>query len=194
MSKLTATVAHGDFILSRVNAPLVSVAMSLLRNGKRARIAGRDIGAGLRAIVRKLAKGAAANSVPMFIEKVGTWRDKETARLLPQTKNPKSKNAAENKIALVDDQADMLVSLAEGAVSVRDIESRIDALFTDDGLGAAGVITCSSVHRSKGLEADRVFVLADTLRGGDIEEENIRYVAITRAKNTLVMVRKPVVA
>jgi superfamily I DNA/RNA helicase len=44
------------------------------------------------------------------------------------------------------------------------------------------------VHRAKGLEANRVFVLEFTLKGGNIEEENIQYVAITRAKQHLTMV------
>ena len=82
----------------------------------------------------------------------------------------------------------MITDLSEGAKSVRDIEIKIDALFTDDGLGTAGVITCSSVHRAKGLEANRVFVLQNTLRDHNIEELNIQYVAITRAKEHLVWV------
>jgi superfamily I DNA/RNA helicase len=72
---------------------------------------------------------------------------------------------------------------------VRDIESRIYSLFTDDGLGSAGVITCSSVHKAKGLEADNVFVLEGTFRPGKEEENNIYYVAVTRAKNRLIFVQ-----
>jgi superfamily I DNA/RNA helicase len=86
----------------------------------------------------------------------------------------------------------MLISLTDGAKSVDDVIGRIEALFTDDGLGAAGVITCSSVHRAKGLEAERVFVLRDTIRDHNQEERNIHYVAITRAKRELVFVYKEV--
>jgi superfamily I DNA/RNA helicase len=186
--KLVPTVSNGDFVLSRVNAPLVSIAMGLLRNGKRARIAGRDIGAGLKALVRKLATGTAKNSIPQFVAKVGTWEAREVARLEPSLKTVKNPATVEAKIEALRDQAAMLVELADGAASVNDIANRIDALFTDDGLGQAGVITCSSVHRSKGLEANRVFVLAETIRRTTIEEQNIAYVAITRAKSTLVWV------
>lgn len=173
-------VQLGDFVLSRVNAPLVSTAMSLLRSGKRARIAGRDIGAGLKALIRRFAKGAAAHSVPALLARIETWEKKEIARWTAAKK--------QGKIDMVQDQAATLIHLTDGANSVREVENRIDALFTDDGLGQAGVITCSSVHRAKGLEASRVFILRNTLRETSQEERNIIYVAVTRAKHTLVWV------
>lgn len=183
--QLEKLVEHGDFVLSRLNAPLVSIAMSLLRQGRRARIAGRDIGAGLKALVRKLAKGRAANSIPMFLAATRAWEEREVLRW--------TKAEMEAKVDLVRDQAAMLIDLAQSADSVQHVMERIEALFTDDGLGQAGVITCSSVHKAKGLEANRVFVLMDTLyrRGRDQEEENIEYVAITRAKQELFLVRAP---
>lgn len=181
---LLNTVALGDFVLSRVNAPLVSLAMMFLRNNKRARIAGRDIGAGLKALIRKLSKGRAAKSVPELLAKIAVWKEREVDRMLKAKK--------EDRADAIRDQAEVLISLTDGAKSVADVEARIDALFTDDGLGQAGVITLSSVHRAKGLEANRVFVLASTLRNNDQEELNIAYVAITRAKQELVYVRSRV--
>lgn len=181
--KLVPLATNGDFILSRLNAPLVEVAMSLLRRGKRARVAGRDIGAGLKSLVKKLTKGAAASSIPAFLGKLAAWEDREATRWTAAGK-PERAEAAHDKAA-------MLMELANEALSVRDVESRIESLFTDDGLGQAGVITCSSVHRSKGLEANRVFILDWTLYPGNRtnkEEQNIEYVAITRAKSTLVRV------
>jgi superfamily I DNA/RNA helicase len=179
-AKLVESAALGNFILSRLNAPLVSVAMSLLRNGKRTRIAGRDIGAGLKGLIRRLSKGRAANSLPELVKRIAAWEEREVARMTAAKR--------EDRIDAIHDQAEMLISLTDNAQSVADVEARIDALFTDDGLGQAGVITCSSVHRAKGLEADKVFVLQATLRKGNREEENIAYVAITRAKHELVWV------
>ena len=179
-SNLVAQAEHGDFILSRVNAPLVNTAMSLLRNNKRARIAGRDIGAGLKALIRRFAKGPAQHSIPALLAKVSAWEKREIARYTAAER--------QDKVDAISDQAATLVSLTEGAKSVAEVTQRIDALFTDDGLGQAGVITCSSVHRAKGLEANRVFVLRGTLKTHNTEELNIQYVAITRAKNTLVWV------
>lgn len=179
--KLVECCAPGDFVVSRINAPLVSTAISLLRAGKRTRIAGRDIGAGLVRLVRKLAKGKASGSVPDFIERVQVWRDREVARLMAAKH--------EGRCEAINDQADMLVELADDVNAVQEIIVRIESLFTDDGLGQQGVITCSSVHRVKGLEARRVFVLWDTMKRHNQEEFNIQYVAITRAKESLVLVR-----
>jgi superfamily I DNA/RNA helicase len=180
--KMFAEASTGDFILSRLNAPLVSTAMRLLRAGKRTRIAGRDIGAGLKTLIRKFR----ARSINELVTRISAWEEKEIKRLTAAKR--------EARIEGVRDQAEMLISLTENAKSVSDVEDRIEALFTDDGLGQAGVITCSSVHRSKGLEANRVFVLRDTLRNHNQEELNIVYVAITRAKATLVMVSNLAVA
>jgi len=187
-SKLTQTATAGDFILSRVNAPLVSIAMSLLRSGKRTRIAGRDIGKGLITLVRKMR----ARTVPELIAKIESWKTREIIRLDAKFKNNMDSPTYVSRFDAIVDQAEMLSSLTDNAKNVGEVEARIEALFTDDGLGQAGMITCSSVHRSKGLEAERVFVLADTLRENNDEERNISYVAITRAKSTLVYVKKPV--
>jgi superfamily I DNA/RNA helicase len=43
-------------------------------------------------------------------------------------------------------------------------------------------------RRAKGLEADRVWILEDTLKRGGQEELNICYVAYTRARKELCLV------
>lgn len=186
MEKLVNDAAAGNFILSRTNAPLVSIAMKLLRMGKRTRILGKDIGAGLKSLIRRF-KG---RSVPDLLAKITTWEAREIARISVQLVNVTNGRAKslQAKMEGISDQASMLTSLADGARNVDEVTDRIDSLFTDDGKGDAGVITCSSVHKAKGLEADKVFVLADTLKSYSQEELNIHYVAITRAKETLVYV------
>ena len=186
IDKLVNDAAAGNFILSRINAPLVSIAMKLLRSGKRTRIAGKDIGAGLIALVRKFR----ARSVPELLGKIRSWETREVERLDAQARGAKNGRLStlQSKIDAIHDQAEMLTSLTDGARNVDEILTRITGLFTDDGLGDAGVITCSSVHKAKGLEADKVYVLKDTLRSHSDEENNIAYVAITRAKLHLVYV------
>lgn len=186
LDEITAAAGPGDFVLSRVNAPLVSIAMKLLRAGKRTQVAGRDVGKGLTGLIRKMK----ARSVPDLLSKIEAWAGRENARHAAQLQAATNgrRTAIKAKIEAVLDQADMMAALTDGARNVAEVEARIEALFTDDGLGAAGMITCSSVHRSKGLEAGRVFILRDTIRDDSQEEQNIAYVAITRAKQTLVWV------
>lgn len=179
-SKLIETAQHGDFILSRINAPLPKIAMSLLKAGKRARIAGRDIGESLKTLLRKMSKGT--EDVSCMLENLNEWEAKEVAKW----------TAAEraDRAAFARDKAEMLRDLAEDVITLEEIATRINHLFTDNGLGDKGVITCSSVHKAKGLEAERVFILWDTLRDRSQEEQNIKYVAITRAIEELVLVTK----
>lgn len=179
---LTDAAGAGDFVLSRKNAPLAGTCLGFLRAGKRARIEGRDVGAGLVAIVRKLK----AKSMPDFVAKLTRWMDREIVRAKGR-KNPDA------RISLVTDQAETLQAIAEGLTGVPELVTRIEGLFVDtNGAGHADVIVCSSVHKAKGLEAERVFILEATLypRGNreDREEQNIEYVAVTRAKSDLVWV------
>lgn len=181
MDKMVEQAQAGDFILSRLNAPIVGVAMSLLRNNKPARVAGRDIGAGLKALVRKLATGKAKDSVPEFLGKVMQWEARELARAM--------KMGHPEKVEPIHDKAEVLRVMADGAVGMGEVLDRCDTLFSDDKSKSA--VICSSIHRSKGLESPTVYLLADTIRreaSRPIEEANIEYVAITRAKNRLVLV------
>ncbi len=184
--KAIAEIREGDFVLSRKNAPLVSACMALLRRGVRARIKGRDIGQAVVVLVNKL--GGDVDSMPARLTE---WvhRESERARKnLPE-------EAADERIALVVDQAAIVRTLLEDATSIDDLVRRCNELFSEDDDADQDrppwermSVMCSSVHRAKGLEADNVFLLRDTFRHGPIEEENIKYVAITRAKKRLVWV------
>lgn len=181
--KLADAAELGDFVISRLNAPLVPIAMTLLRGGKRARVAGKAIGDDLIKLVKRV--GKSARSVPEFLERLSGWTSQQITRAKSAGR---SEEATEHMIEMILDQAAMLQNLADDARNVQEIEDRAEALFTDTGLGATDVITLSSVHKAKGLEANRVFILAETLKNHTREEENIRYVAITRAKRELVWV------
>lgn len=168
----------GDAILSRANAPLMPLCLRLLRRGVSARIEGRDIGKTLIALVKKMN----ARTIPQFISKVNTWGDKQKARCA------NSKNY-EAKCELINDQVETLIAVVDGLSGVSEIEPRITSLFQDtDGFSKPAVVL-SSVHKAKGLEWDRVFILSKTFKPGATgEEANIFYVAITRAKQELVRV------
>ena len=81
------------------------------------------------------------------------------------------------------------MALAEGLKTVAQVMSRIEEIFADKA--GKDVLLFSSTHKAKGLEWDRVFMLDWTFRPQrGIEEENLWYVAVTRAKNTLYLVQE----
>ena len=109
----------------------------------------------------------------------------------------------EQKAQQVQDQADTLTAIAEGADSVRQIKERLTSLFQDTDRTSKPAVIFSTVHKAKGLEWTRVFILTETFNrkrppgappvspeaeaAQAREEANIYYVAVTRAKQTLVM-------
>jgi superfamily I DNA/RNA helicase len=94
----------------------------------------------------------------------------------------------EQAVALIDDQVEMLCAIAEGLNGVREIEDRINALFTDTDGREKPAVTLSTVHKAKGLEWNRVFVLNETFKWRGGQEDNVYYVAVTRAKKHLTFV------
>lgn len=163
----------GDFVLSRSNAPLMKTALSLLKANIPAVVTGRDIGASLATLARK----SKAKDVVTLTEWLKHYVAREQARLLPDH---------EAQFEQISDRVDCLLSLCEGEDTVEQLCLKIEGLFTDSD--DSKVVTCSTVHKAKGLERDRVFLLASTFRDGSDEESNINYVAVTRARSVLVYV------
>jgi len=80
-----------------------------------------------------------------------------------------------------------ILALAQGEATPEAICRRIETLFRDED--QTSVITCSTVHKAKGLERDRVWLLEGTFNPhGGRQEKNIYYVAVTRAKKELYQV------
>jgi len=167
----------GDAVLSRLNAPLMGIALGLLRKGTPARVEGRDIGAQLVGMVRKLK----AKSVPDFLRKLEVWGEKQVRRA-----RAAGGKHVESKVELAKDQVATLTAVAEGCQNVAQVETRITEIFQDTDGNRAPAVICSSVHKAKGLEWDRVCLVSSTFKGGSDEESNIFYVAVTRAKKTLI--------
>jgi superfamily I DNA/RNA helicase len=87
------------------------------------------------------------------------------------------------------DKAECLLNLCEGTLTIKDLKDTVEKLFNnvDDN----NKVIFSTTHKAKGLERDRVFVLANTYRHGcGGEEDNLWYVAITRARSELFLVYK----
>ena len=198
-ASIVEAAGPGDFVLSRTNAPLTKVCMKLLLAGKRAKVEGRKVGEKLAELVTKLS--GKVNSIPELLAKLLTWEEREADRARKSTKNEDKLTA---KLDSIEDTAECIRTLCEGVSGVAALKARIDDLFADNA-SAQPQVVCMTIHKSKGLETDRVFVLADTLavrvskkmakldtssKGAKRAETErcLRFVAATRPKSTLVYV------
>jgi superfamily I DNA/RNA helicase len=205
-------VADGDMVLCRCNAPLVSECFRFIKNGRKANIQGRDVGAGLIRTVEKLMKGYVppptqsprldsaerqeAQDIVTTAEIVELHRRLSDYTRDEMAKEHTKRNPSEQRIINLQDKEDCIGCFTEGAKTTAEVVAKINAVFTDDK-DVQG-IRLSSVHKAKGLEAKRVFIL--TPKGAPMphpmakspweraQEMNIKYVAITRAIEELVYV------
>lgn len=154
-------------ILCRNNAPLFSCAIKLLKNGRYPQIVGNDVGKSLLKTMRKLSKDdmLPQDAVLVLIDE---W---EKAKL--------AKSRAKSSVA---DQAECLRIFARAGDTLGAAMAYAEHLFA-----ASGPIQLMTIHKSKGLEFDDVFLLNQDLIkiDRDEQERNLRYVAQTRAKNSL---------
>lgn len=180
LQKALDTMGTNDLVMCRINAPLADVALSLIRAGKKAVIRGRDISKGLLALVKRMR----TDDLGTLLQKLTDYRVRETEKL--------TKAKKESRAEAIADRVETIIALADGIKSVRGLEHRIESIFSDQKEG----VICSSVHRAKGLEADRTFIYLPQLMPLRFatepwqleQEENLRYVALTRAKKELWMV------
>jgi len=175
----------GDLVLCRTNAPLVEPAFELIRRGVKVVILGRDIGKGLLTLIAKIQKRRRVSGLIDLLEELAAYKRKEVGKLLAAGKN--------GRAATLRDQVETIMALADGIDTVHNLERRIEQVFSDNSEG----VVFSSVHKAKGGEADNVYILRPDLMPHKLasaawelqQEENIRYVAYTRAKKNLCFVR-----
>lgn len=171
-------------VLCRTSAPILSLAFKLLAQGIPAVMLGRNIGKGLVALSKKILPH---DDTPQAqcAEAVEDWRNKEAALA--------AANGSERKSESINDRADCLIAVlnSPNVTSSGELRRRLEALFARE----SGKVTLSSIHRAKGLEWDTVLHL-DPWRipskyarknPKELEQEwNLKYIAETRTKHTLI--------
>lgn len=181
------TLPYGSAVICRNNGPLLGLAYRLIKHNIGVVYVGRDFGKGLTKIIDKI---GAHLPIQDFREQLLNWADRET-------RNAYGRDA---KIQTIQDKRDCLLALMEaGSFEVaRDLTEALQKIFSRD----SGKVTLSTIHRAKGLEWDNVFFLdsflvpnskllklyadAPEAYADQLENEyNVRYVAITRAKQSL---------
>lgn len=177
-------------VLCRLTAPLIKLALQLIRNRIPCRVEGRDIGANIKKLVLRWKVASTAH----LREKLEVWVERE--------KNKAMAKKMETKAQQVDDMYQTALVIIEeceraGQTTINGVANSIDTLFGDD---VKGMLVLSTIHKSKGREWERVFWLdrANTCPSKwarqdwqRVQEANLCYVAATRAKDQLIEVILP---
>ena len=178
-------IQAGDWVLCRNTRPLVALFAEFLKQHKKAYIKGREIGTNLIHFInrRKCA------SVARLLELLDKDRlDLKIKLIKCHTYQPER----DSKMVEFDEKVKIIRILGMDTPEVKDLVKRIQSIFLDKGEG----ICLSTIHKAKGGEADRVFILFKELMPSQyaktpedfVQEENIKYVCITRAKKELVFI------
>jgi DNA helicase-2/ATP-dependent DNA helicase PcrA len=191
-SEFLSEAREGDMVLCRRNAPLLGLAFGLIAEGISAAVRGRSIGQGLVKTIRKVGK---RSDWAGFLSGLDSWLTAESESVRTRYRDA---DAAADRIEALDDQVQCIrVILARSAArSVSALVQAVESIFTD---GTTSVVL-SSIHRAKGLEAKRVAIVESERLGMGRkgskpwmceQEENLAYVAYTRAQYELILLNDP---
>jgi DNA helicase-2/ATP-dependent DNA helicase PcrA len=188
---IAENVTANDVALCRNTKPLVETAYQFFSAGLACRVEGRDLGEGLIALATKWRRittlGALSDRIEEYeVSEMAKWTEKKVF----------------NKVQAIEDKCETLKIIidnliARGMTTVNDLVSHIRSLFGDTPEGSKPkVFTLSTIHKSKGREWDRVYIIRRDLLPSTYaklpwqqeQERNLEYVAITRAKKELIYV------
>tara|TARA_R110000787_G_scaffold631_6_gene2347 strand:- start:944 stop:2581 length:1638 start_codon:yes stop_codon:yes gene_type:complete len=183
--------AYGETaILCRLNKYLVGLCFKMIREGVPAKIEGRNIGEGL---IKLATRWKAAKTVNGLETKLREYEAREVGKAMAKQQEQKAER-------ITDEVATILVVIervrANGLDRVTDVVDAIEEIFAD-GVSDKGMLTLCSTHKSKGMEWDTVYLLDReklmpspfAKQAWQLDQEiNLIYVAVTRAKQTLVEV------
>ncbi len=177
-------IGNGDFVLCRTTAPLVSECLRAIRDGKKASVRGREIGDRLIAFVESVPYSG--NDTKGFMEALAQFYSEQQEKM--------TRGGRDEALIMLADTYETIRVFAEASPMISGIKSRIEAIFENDqGDG----ILFMTVHKSKGLEANRVFILRPDLIPHKmaktdeqlVVEDNLWFVAVTRCKLDLFWVK-----
>ena len=181
-------IRRGDMVLCRSNAPLVQLYYSLKTRNISAKLyAGED------AITEymQLINGDDIATIKNNLQKIYTHYLNKIMQA-KQLSKEKAMKSVDNFTLL--DKINVIKTLANNSKNKNDLINNLKNIFTltiDKN-----TVILSSVHKSKGLENDRVFIIQPSLlpmrfvttQWEKQQELNLKYVAITRAKKELIFI------
>lgn len=182
-----ADVKDGDMILCRVSAPLVDLCMHYIATGVKAYVKGRDMGKNLSNMLLKTKSTKLSDAMAKLERELG----KIIGKVVAKTNCTQEEAMQSEMYRTYEDKLNAIQVLSEGLTLTSEVIERIDSIFSDDSKSG---ICLSTVHKSKGLESDNVYIICPdkfylkacmNIPWMAEQEKNLVYVAVTRAKHTL---------
>jgi DNA helicase II / ATP-dependent DNA helicase PcrA len=175
-----------DLVVCRTTRPVISLAYRLLRARVPVKIMGRDIGQGLKTLINKMK----AFSLQELETKLDVWCEREVQKAAAKMEDAKAE-AIQDKVSAIK----CLMEDLDEEAGIHGLMQVIDSLFDESKKNAT---TLSTIHKAKGLEANTVFWLNSSQcparwarQGWQMQQENnLCYVAVTRAKQKLVLIEE----
>ena len=181
-----------DMVLCRTSAPLVGLCMKLIENGITAVVKGKDIALALKNII----DNANTNSIEEVLAYLNNEKEKMIAIIKADRKCSDEDAKKTSKYQKLEDNCKCIENICLYHVkNAIELKHYIDVMFTDEKIKNAVIL--STAHKSKGLEANRVLILLPhklplvwpQQKPWQLEQENnLKYVAITRARKELIFV------
>lgn len=179
-----------DVILCRNTAPLINLALDFIRRGIGCKVEGRDIGKDLMRLAKKWRQ---VQSVGILAERLKKYEEVMIRQLRQRNQLVQAEAVSDTVQSLL-----AIIDSMNRYATIQDLEKKINSMFGDHKAGEIQkILTLSTIHKAKGREWDRVFWYGwSTLQPSRYaiqnwereQEQNLMYVAVTRAKNTLVRV------
>lgn len=175
-------LTSADAVLCRNNAPLIGLAYELIAQGTPCQVLGRDIGTSLRQLVDRL-KATGLDDLGRRLEE---YRRRETQKYRDRDQLAKV-DAINDRVDCVETIID---HLDEDRMTLDGLRDALDRMFGDT---VTQKLTLSTIHKAKGREWPQVAVLRPDLLPAPWakqawqreQEQNLQYVAYTRAKSAL---------
>ncbi|MBD2503936.1 UvrD-helicase domain-containing protein [Anabaena azotica] len=179
---------NGDVIISRKNAPLVSLCIKLIGLGMKANVLGRDVGDSLKKELDLIAK-LPGYSFQFFNDAIAQYQ----AVKLERYRDLDNEDELRQKLL---DKLEAILTIYQShtaATSIENLKSYIDEIFSDE----KSAITLSNIHKFKGGEGERIVIYKpkdvpmtwrNQLAWQEEQERNLLYVALTRSKRELFIV------
>jgi superfamily I DNA/RNA helicase len=180
-------IDEGDMVLCRNNAPLIDLYFNLIESGIKAKIIGKEIEDG----IIKLAEQCMAPIKDRFINNMLDKLDEVVQSLVQKGVHNPQKHL---RYANLSDKIDLLEIICNKVNSTAEIIPTIKGIFVEETEG----VKLMTIHKSKGLENKRVFVMKHyknkklipsqfaTQKWQLDQEKNLEFVSITRAMDELV--------